>query len=141
MIQRIQTLWLLAAAICEAFTFKFSFYSGNKLNSDNTQAFEKMVASSNFPIMILTALVVGGSLIIIFFYKNRKKQLWLTLGAVGISVLNIVLYLSQIKTFVPKEGNYDLTALLSLAVPLLLIMAARGIWKDEKLVKSLDRLR
>jgi hypothetical protein len=38
-------------------------------------------------------------------------------------------------------GTYSLTSLLYLAVPVCLFLAARGIRKDDKLVKSLDRLR
>jgi len=34
-----------------------------------------------------------------------------------------------------------LTAIFAIVVPILLILAMRGIRKDEKLVKSLDRLR
>jgi hypothetical protein len=35
----------------------------------------------------------------------------------------------------------SLTAVLAFAPPILLILAANGIRKDEKLIKSLDRLR
>jgi hypothetical protein len=35
----------------------------------------------------------------------------------------------------------DLTSLLAFAIPVFLVFAARGIWKDEQLVKSVDRLR
>jgi hypothetical protein len=54
-------------------------------------------------------------------------------------VINIVIYFSQLKKF--TSGNISLTAVLAFAVPVLLLLAARGIWKDEKLMKSLDRLR
>jgi prophage maintenance system killer protein len=43
MIQRIQSLWLLAAALFTALTFKFPFYSGNKLPADNG-TIKKLVA-------------------------------------------------------------------------------------------------
>jgi hypothetical protein len=39
------------------------------------------------------------------------------------------------------EGNFDLTSLISIAIPILLLLAGRNIYKDEKLVKSMDRLR
>jgi hypothetical protein len=47
----------------------------------------------------------------------------------------------QTKKFVPGEGNYGISALVALAIPLLLFFALRGILRDQKLVKSLDRLR
>jgi K+ transporter len=139
MIQRIQTLFLLIASLCTAFTYKFSFYSGNKLDKDNKQVFETLIASSNFILMITTAILVAGCLYIIFLYKNRKQQLWLTLGAAGLSVINLIIYYTETKKF--ESGTYSLTAILSLATPVLLVLAARGIWKDDKLVKSVDRLR
>lgn len=139
MIQRIQTIWLFLSAICAAFTYKFPFYSGNIIGKDNIQRYEKLVASSNFLLLILTALIVGGAIAIIFLYKNRKQQFWLTLGAAGLSIINIIMYFSELKKFI--SGNMSLTAVFAFAIPIFLLLAATGIRKDEKLVKSLDRLR
>ncbi len=139
MIQRIQSLWLLAATACAALTFKFTFYSGNKPGKDNMPAFENLTASSNMFLLILTAILVTSCLIIIFLYRERKKQLRFTVLAILLSIINLVLYFSQLKKF--TDGNISLTAVLAFAIPVLLFFAARGIWKDEKLVKSLDRLR
>jgi len=139
MIQRIQTIWLFIAVICAALTYKFPFYTGNISVKDGTINFDTLVASSNFLLLIFTAGLTVGTLIIIFMYKNRRQQLWLTIAAVGLSIINLVLYFMEIKKF--TSGNIALTAILSIAVPVLLLLAARGIWKDEKLIKSLDRLR
>lgn len=139
MIQRIQSLWLLAAATCAVLTYKFPFYSGNKIGDANMQAFKKLVASSNFLLLIASAVLAGGCLVIIFLYKNRKQQLWLTIAAIALSVIDIIIYFSETKKFV--SGTYSLSAVLAFAVPVLLILAARGVSSDEKLVKSLDRLR
>ena len=141
MIQRIQSLWLLLAATCAVFTFRLSFFSGNRMGENNMPVFEKLVASSSFVIMIFTALLIGGCLVLIFLYKNRKQQLWLTVAALGVSVINIILYFRETKTFVPGQGNYDLTSVIAFSIPVWLVLALRGIWSDEKLVKSLDRLR
>lgn len=65
--------------------------------------------------------------------------MWLTLAAAGLSIINLIIYYMETKKF--ESGTYSLTAILSLAIPVLLVLAARGIWKDEKLVKSVDRLR
>ena len=141
MIQRIQSVWLLLATLCAAFTYRISFYSGNKLGADNKPVFERLTASSHFILLISTALLVAGCLITIFLYKNRKQQLWLTIGAAVLAVINLFIYFGQTKKFLPNESNYGLAAILTLAIPVLLILAARGIWKDEKLVKSVNRLR
>ena len=139
MIQRIQTLFLLLASLCAAFSYKFPFYSGNKTGADNKPVFEKFVASSNFILLITTAILMAGCLYIIFQYKNRKQQLWLTIAAGGLSIINLLVYFNQKGKF--TDGAFSLGAILSLSIPVLLILAARGIWKDEKLVKSVDRLR
>jgi hypothetical protein len=139
MIQRIQTIWLFLSALCAAFTYKFPFYTGNKLPISLTGEQTKLVASSNFLLLIFTAVLIVGTVIIIFLYKNRKQQLWLTITALVISIINIIIYFMELKKFV--SGTISLTAILSLIIPFLLLLAATGIWKDEKLVKSLDRLR
>ena len=139
MIQRIQTVWLFLSAICAVLTYKFPFYSGNIIGKDNIQRYEKLVASSNFLLLILTALLIGGAIIIVFLYKNRKQQFWLTMGAATLSIVNIIIYFSESKKFI--SGNMSLAAVLAFAIPIFLFVAANGIWKDEKLVKSLDRLR
>ena len=139
MIQRIQTLWLLAATACAVLTFKFSFYSGNQLDKDNLQEFKSLTAASNIFLIILTAILAAGCLFIIFLYKQRKLQLRFTIFMLLVSIINLVLYFNQLNKF--TSGTISLTSVFTFAIPLLVIVAARGIWKDEKLVKSLDRLR
>ena len=139
MIQRIQTVWLFLVALCAALTFKFPFYSGNMIGKDNIPRYEKLIASSNFLLLISTAILIGGAIAIIFLYKNRKQQLWLTITAAVLSIINIIIYFMELKKFI--SGNVSLAAVLAFAIPVLLLLAANGIWKDEKLVKSLDRLR
>ena len=139
MIQRIQTVWLFLSALCAALTYKFPFYSGNILGKDNIQRYERLIASSNFLLLIFTAILIGGSIVIVFLYKNRKQQLWLTIAAAAVAIINIIIYFSELKKFI--SGNMSLAAVLAFAIPVFLLLAASGIWKDEKLVKSLDRLR
>ena len=153
MLQRKQTLWILAALICALLTFKFAFYFGNmKVGLNGIAPLEVKAmpvfgagsvsaGSGSILILIVTIILIGGTLINIFNYKDRKKQFWITIGLLFLSLLNILLY--WWKSGVPpfESGNYSLGALLSLAIPVFLIMAARGIRKDDKLVKSADRLR
>ncbi|MBS1600963.1 MAG: DUF4293 domain-containing protein [Bacteroidetes bacterium] len=141
MLQRMQSIWMLLAAICGILTMKYSFFSGNKLGDNQAKLFEFLTATSSILILILTIALVSGILIDIFLYKNRKLQLRIAILAIVVSVVNIFLYYKQTQKFVPGESNYDLTAILSLAIPIFLILAARGIYRDQKLVKSLDRLR
>ncbi len=141
MLQRIQSIWLLLAAVCGFLTLKFSFFSGNKLDATNVKTFQYLTASSSILILILTVASFVAALITIFLYKNRKLQLRITLAVIIISLLDIFLYYRETKKFVEGESGYNLTSLLMVAIPIFLILAARNIYKDEKLVKSMDRLR
>ena len=153
MLQRKQTLWMLLAVICAALTFKFSFYSGNVVVGNNGHVFlqEKALPILSFGkdsagagsvlILIVTVLLLAGTLINMFNFKARTKQLWITIGLFFLSLLNILLYWWKSGTPSFTEGSYNLGAALSLAIPVFLILAANGIRKDQKLVKSADRLR
>ena len=94
---------------------------------------------SSFFLVILTGASLILSLITIFLFKDRKLQLKLCFAGVGISVLTLIIYFVEMKSF--ETGSISLSCLFTLANIAGYIMAARGIWKDEKLVKSLDKLR
>ena len=138
MIQRQQSLWLLLAAVASFLSFKFPFYTGN-IVENNLSRFEELEGGSNFFLLVLTGLSVLISLIAIFLYKDRKTQFKLTIGGILMAIVLLILYFSQIKKF--SSGNFALTAVFAFAILVGYLMAARGIWKDEKLVKSLDKLR
>jgi hypothetical protein len=141
MIQRLQSVWLLLAAAAAFCSIKLSFYSGNLIKDNQPKAFVSLTAQSNLLLLILTAGVGIASLIAIFLYKNRKMQLRIVLITLLVSLLNLGLYFGEAQKYVPGEGKYDLTAVFAICIPILLFLAIRGIRKDEKLVKSLDRLR
>jgi predicted MFS family arabinose efflux permease len=138
MIQRQQSLWLLLAAVASFLSFKFPFYTGNILEN-NMSRFEELEGGSNFFLLVLTGISILISLIAIFLYKDRKTQFKLTIGGILIAIILLILYFSQLKKF--TNGNFALTAVFVFAILIGYLMAARGIWKDEKLVKSLDKLR
>ena len=138
MIQRQQTLWLLLAAVASFLSFRFPFYTGN-IVENNAPRFEELDGGSNFFLLILTGLSILVGAIAIFMFKDRKTQLKLSLGGVVIAVVLLILYFSQLKKF--STGNFALTAIIVFAILISYILAARGIWKDEKLIKSLNKLR
>ena len=140
MIQRIQSIWLLLAAVCAFLSFKFSFYSGNMVEEDMSTKFVELNASTDMIITVLTALLGAGALITIFLFKNRKRQLTITIILLLVSIGILLLYITQ-QTKKFTEGNYGLTSVIYFAIPILLTLAIVGIRKDDKLIKSLDRLR
>jgi dipeptide/tripeptide permease len=139
MLQRIQTLWLLLASACALLTLKFPFFSGARPGANQANPIDALSATSTIPIVVLTVGLAIGMLIVIFLFKNRKLQLRLTVVGILVSIVIIFLYYLETKNF--TDGHYALSAIFSIAIPVLLSMAARGIRKDQKLVKSLDRLR
>jgi hypothetical protein len=135
MIQRIQSIWLLLAAAASLGTLKLSFYSGNKDNN----LFEELNGSSNFLLLIVTVAVAVTALATIFLFKNRKLQLRLSWLGLLLQLIVLALYFQQTKQFV--QGSFTLTSAISFMIPVFFILAWLGIRKDEKLIKSMDRLR
>jgi hypothetical protein len=140
MIQRLQSLWLLVAALLSFSTLRLSFFSGNII-VDNVKQFQRFSGMSSIFIMILTVGVAVASIIAIFLYKDRKLQLKIILPVLLVSLLNLFLYFQNTNNFIPTDWSYDLSSLISAAIPIFLMMAIYRIYKDEKLVKSVDRLR
>jgi|SRR6185312_3934706 len=147
MLQRKQTVWTLLAAICAALTFNYSFYHGNVVVGQYGHELRYLTAwphyvngaSGSLLITIVTLVLIVGAVWNIFNYKNRTRQFWITIGLIVLSLLNIFLYWRAMGDF--QEGGMSLSAAFVLLVPVFLVLAARGIRKDEKLVKSADRLR
>jgi drug/metabolite transporter (DMT)-like permease len=140
MLQRRQTLWMLCAAICGVLTFQLPFFSGHhQADPAKGVTIDYLKASSTPWLVILGVTIIVAILVNIFNYKKRRQQLLVTILLVLLSLLNIVLYWFAHTKYI--DGTFSLSALLALAMPVFLILAARGISKDERLVKSADRLR
>ncbi len=141
MIQRIQTVWLLLAAI-GGFTMSQAPIFEARLPNNVTQT---VIASDG---LFLFALVVAAALLslaCIFLFKKRSLQFKLTILTMLLAAIIVVLEVRKVSGFQSThtilKGSYRWGALLPIAMLVFLLMAARGIYKDEKLVKSLDRLR
>ncbi|MET0636435.1 MAG: DUF4293 family protein [Chitinophagaceae bacterium] len=139
MIQRQQTLWLILAAAAAFLTFQFPFYTGYQKLENATEIFKELEAGSTPFLLILSGLNALMAAITIFLFKDRKTQLKVSIGGLVISIVIIILYVVEVRKFV--RGNLALTCVLAFLMLIGFIMAIRGIVKDEKLVKSLDKLR
>ena len=141
MIQRIQSVWLLLAAICAFVTYPLVLYVGKLADASERQ----FLLGDHFILMIFIIALGILSLITIFLFKNRKLQFRLTIFAIILSIGYIFVQYLMVEQFkkdsLIQTGSYQVAALLPLLMVIFLIMAARGIYRDEKLVKSLDRLR
>jgi len=136
MIQRVQTVWMLLAALAVFLTLKFLFYSGT-LISDNL--YHPLLATDNLLILILTSALGTGIVINIFLFKNRKVQSRIILLAVIMECVIIFLYIKQTDQY--SAGSYSLWSALHILIIIFLFLAARGIYKDSKLIRDSNRLR
>ncbi len=149
MIQRIQSLFLLLAALSSAGMGYFNLWKA-KLMKGVTASEEYFNALSSYLIFIIVMVSILLSLVTIFLFKNRKLQFRLTviniLLAIGAIVLQYV-KVGQLADKLMNDGStiisatYLPAAFLPVVTLVALFLAARGIYKDEKLIKSLDRLR
>lgn len=136
MIQRIQSIWLLLASACAFATLYLTYYSGTKTGE---AAVQQLIGRSTLPLMITTVAVGILALITIFLFKNRTLQLRLCFLGILLEAVLIFLYYREVQTF--TTGTYSLTALLHSIIVIAFVLSARGITKDNKLVKGSDRLR
>ncbi len=138
MIQRIQSIWLLLAVIFNALTFKFPIYNGD-WNKDTVPAAVDLNAGTTPWLTVATAVVGLLALATIFLFGKRKQQLKLCYLGAFLSVVLLVIYVVEITNF--QSGSVVLWANFYIAILICFLLAARGILKDEKLIKSMDRLR
>jgi hypothetical protein len=142
MIQRIQTLWLIIVALTAFATSQLTLYSGTLANG--TELPLKLAANLLLAIVIIILGILA--LICIFLYKNRKLQFKLSvLGVIfSLGFLFLEYYVVE-NSFKPGHGvvtgSYQIGALLPVLMIVFYFLAARGIYRDDKLVKSMDRLR
>ena len=131
MIQRIQSIYLLVAAISMTLiSFKVPVYTLNEtifMAQDDTKMF------------ILTIVGAIFSLLGLFMFKNRKFQMKLIRLTVLIEMIIGVRLFMLLNKFEVVLNN---TLLFFMAFSLIaLIMAYRGVKKDDDLVRSVDRIR
>ena len=141
MIQRIQTVWLLLAAIAAFLFTQLPLFSGT-LAGETLQRFMPTENLLLFALGIALALLAFDA---IFLFKNRALQSRLAVFGIIGSIALIALEVWQIEVFKEKnpllKGNYSWGSLIPIVLFIFFIMALKNIRKDEKLIKSLDRLR
>ena len=106
---------------------------------DNLVTSAEIDGGSTFFLVVFTGACLILSLVTIFLFKDRKLQLRLSIVGIGLAVFTIIFYFVEMKKF--ETGTISLSCLFAFGILIGFILAARGIWKDEKLVKSLDKLR
>ena len=136
MIQRIQTLWLLLASICAFASVKLPFYFGSLEVPGPTIT---ITPYDHFMLLVFVIATALMGLVTIFLFSNRSLQIKMCIVGLVLSLANLMHYFLYMKNF--KTGGLSLYSILSFLVPVFFILAIRSIYKDQKLLKSLDRLR
>ena len=154
MIQRKQTLFLLLAALLVLSTWLFPIASYRS----TAEIYELMTyglytadgikvkdADLKMPFSILLSLLVLALVIAIFMYKNRPRQMRFVRGSY-LLMLAIIAFMfitdNSVGAYLEgAERTFGLSFVMPLVALVLTVMAERGIRADEKLVRSMDRLR
>jgi hypothetical protein len=155
-IQRIQTLYLLAAGMLMALMLFFplaevaadgsGFYTvysmGWYLGEGGDTA---DMAMPTWPVFILVGVLVLLPLFTVFLYRKRKLQIRISVYCIilAFGLIGLIYYFFLIGFRQLDEPAYAFR--FPLIVPaifiVLMYLAFRGIRKDEILVRSLDRIR
>ena len=153
MIQRIQTLYLFVSLLLtgtlfflpiadfilgkESYSLYFDGIKAHKPGSTITEV-------TTYPLIILLSIIALLNFISIFLYKKRIAQMRICiyniLLMIGLVIL-IIFYIFKIAGDIEATINYKITAILPLISIILTYLASRAIRKDEKLIRSLDRIR
>lgn len=141
MIQRIQSLWLLLAGVAGLLTYKLPIWTGTLQDG----SIKNFVGTENllyFAANIATCLL---GFVTIFLFKNRKTQknlAWvgflLSLVLIGLEVWIVNDYKTS-NNFM--QSSWKFGAIMPILMVIFFSLAIGGIRNDEKLIKSLDRLR
>lgn len=152
MIQRLQTIFLAMAAIVMAFLFNrnISFASAETPlppgHTDSVLADGIYNTQDHIILLVLVILGILIPIITIFLYKNRPLQMKLSRLTIALIALSIILtvvffYLDYNTLATAIEVKMQFGYVIPVIAIIFLALAVRFIKKDEKLVRSADRLR
>jgi len=151
MIQRIQTLFLLTAAILSGMLLTGDLI---RLAAGNSTVFSLSFAGMVdqggdvlqrlWPMTIILAIVPLLALVAIFLYRNRPLQMRLTMLVLLLSLGTLILgafYVLMFDRKIDVTVMWRVKVLFPLISAILAWLAYRAIMKDEARGKSYDRLR
>ena len=144
MIQRIQSLYLLLAAVCSiGLIYVFDLWL-NKAGSSYYAL--DLITKNEFTLKIIPILfILSGimSIVSVFMFKKRKNQFVINRLNILVNfiLLGVLIYHLLTLSGESQVSEKGIGAFLPIVVVVLLAIANRAIKKDEDLVKSVDRLR
>lgn len=154
MIQRIQTLYLLLIVVLTSLTLFLPLaWFGNEAGQFTLYAFALKngageAVQSTIYMGVLLALTCALPLVTAFLFKRRMLQLRLCVAELvlllGAAAMEAVYYFLSCRVFSDIEFHtqgFRPAIALPLVCLLFAFLAARAIFRDELLVRSLDRIR
>jgi hypothetical protein len=155
MIQRIQSLYLTLVLVLSLIFFTGSVFNcldetgqaikvmlNGMLTDQSGQSFARVTAL--WPITSLLILLSLMSLITILLFRNRKIQIKLALSVLILSC-GLIIGLAFYAYIIVRSYKLSLIPELKTGIPVLVlifsVLAYRAILKDDRLVRSYDRLR
>lgn len=143
MIQRIQSVWLLVAGLLALATFKISYFTATYKDASVHPFYTHNSDSLLIYIVIILLILISFGAVALF--KQRPLQSRLCLLGIVLSIALVVLEDHQVDVIKASPLYSSGSWMPGIALPIIiivpLILAIRGIRKDQKLVRSLDRLR
>lgn len=143
MIQRIQSVWLLVAGLLALATFKISYFTATYKDASVHPFYTHNSDSLLIYIVIILLILISFGAVALF--KQRPLQSRLCLLGIVLSIALVVLEDHQVDVIKASPLYSSGSWMPGIALPIIiivpLILAMRGIRKDQKLVRSLDRLR
>jgi hypothetical protein len=155
MIQRVQSVYLFVMALLSSllipgsilnfsektgFVVRVTFNAVVRYNSgQSTEIVEKL-----FPLSVLIVLITVISLTTIFFFNSRKIQIQLSRFLIFLAAILVVAIIHICLRIISKFDASiipGLKMILPVLILIISVLAFRGIKKDDKLVKSYERLR
>lgn len=155
MIQRIQSVYLLLTTLLSVLFLNSNILSFiNKTGTiikitfrglqEGSQLQGFTVTEKFMPLSVVLIIIPLLSIVTIFFFKKRIIQLWLSL-ILACLILFLILACAHASYLAMSRYSAEIIPDVKMVFPLLMlifvILAYRGIKKDDRLVKSYDRLR
>ena len=153
MIQRIQTLYLLIAALLMGLmtwlpTARFEVggeaFRLTAFGIESVACSAAAVAETSLWVRIWVILAGFLAWVAISLYKRRRAQMRLCMVEIGVLLalqVYVVLRLVQVGEQAAHQMQYLLPALFPVIAAILTYLAYRTIRRDEALVRSIDRVR
>jgi hypothetical protein len=155
MLQRIQSIYLLFASLVLFALFVFPlahniYLDGKEVNVMVTGVYQNVNGQPQHTetftaLTVITGIAALIPLAIIFLYKNRKQQIALCYSAILVLIGYSFWMAQTVKKVVGpitlEYRNMGIGLFLTSLSIILIIFAFKAIQRDEKLVRSADRLR